>query len=110
MAYTRTSHCCDLTSASQLLGENGIFVADGPVWHRQRKLSTLLFNSSQFRDWIQLVVHGELDTTVALLDAVSSDAGEGKLEFMQLLSRFTLSSFAKMALSAGEHCFYRGPT
>lgn len=77
-------------------------MADGETWKHARKKGSLMFSSRQFREHVSVVIHHELEQAVALLDTVSSEAGEGKLDFTQLLFRFTLSGFAKMAFSAGE--------
>lgn len=87
----------------QLLGTNGILVADGQDWHRQRRKVTAMLSSRAFRDWTSTVIGSEMNTVIALLDTISSEDGEGKLVFTQLLPRFTLSTFAKMALSVGKH-------
>ena len=86
-----------------LLGANGIFVADGDIWKSQRKRASHIFSAGQFRNWVQSVVHGELRFVVSILDQVAAKQKAGacnnQVTLPELFFRYTLSSFSKMAFS-----------
>lgn len=84
---------------SKLLGDNGIFVADGHAWKTQRKMASHIFSVHQFRTWVQSVVHGEIDSVHSILDTLT-EQGTTTVKLPDLFFRFTLSSFTKMAFSS----------
>lgn len=109
-----------------LLGVDGIFVADGDVWKKQRKAASHMFSARQFNNWVRVVVHSELNSIDELLDTVAkrkdltvksskSTAGSaasgagGAISMPELFFRYTLSSFAKMAFAADLGCLTSDP-
>lgn len=110
-----------------LLGHDGIFVADGDVWRTQRKMASHMFSANQFNKWVRQVVHNELNIIDSLLDTVASrnqfaikglrstagpHAGNGQgsmINMPELFFRYTLSSFAKMAFAADLGCLTEDP-
>lgn len=86
---------------SDVLGPHGIFVADGAPWFQQRKLASHIFSRSFFSSHVQDTIRAE----VVKLDKLLLDASEGKskgekIQFPDLMFRFTLSSFAFLAFNA----------
>lgn len=97
---------------ADLLGQNGIFNSDGHVWKAQRKMASHIFSVYQFRNWVQTVVHRELDSVIGIFDAISegkSHANPGTLLLPDLFFRYTLSSFGKMAFGSDIHCLTPDP-
>ncbi len=98
---------------SDVLGSHGIFVADGEVWRKQRKLASWAFSAGEFRNHIQNTVHGELARVIQILDGVTAKEKAGarnnKLILPELFFRYTLSSFGKMAFSADLDCLGSSP-
>jgi cytochrome P450 len=114
-----------------LLGLDGIFVADGDVWKTQRKMASHMFSANKFNTWVRQVVHNELDQIDSLLETVASqndhDIGQGlystagtslekrsgthggAIAMPELFFRYTLSSFAKMAFAADLGCLSEDP-
>ncbi|PWN33640.1 cytochrome P450 [Meira miltonrushii] len=109
-----------------LLGHDGIFVADGDVWKTQRKMASHMFSANQFNNWVRVVVHNELNTIDTILDKVASqkrfsiqgldgttsgmsDAKGGMVNMTELFFRYTLSSFAKMAFGSDLGCLTEDP-
>ncbi|PWN40330.1 cytochrome P450 [Ceraceosorus guamensis] len=92
-----------------LLGVTGIFVADGHPWKTQRKQASHMFSNREFNTWVRAVIHNELDDISALLDNVTAKNGPGKLILPELMFRYTLSSFAKMAFAANLNCLSPDP-
>lgn len=93
-----------------LLGIDGIFVADGHVWKSQRKMASHMFSARQFNNWVQQVVHHELTTIDGLLDNVSAfSSSKNTIKMPELFFRYTLSSFSKMAFSADLDCLSTDP-
>ncbi|KAK0533914.1 hypothetical protein OC842_002823, partial [Tilletia horrida] len=102
----------------ELLGHNGIFVADGQVWRHARKTASHIFSAGQFRNWVQVVVHEELDKVISVLDAVSAASAAGRksgnktagiITLPELFFRYTLNSFSRMAFSADIGCLTTDP-
>lgn len=87
---------------ADVLGEHGIFVADGAPWHKQRKLASHIFSVSNFNTHVQDSVHNDLRKMDKLLQDASTTGG--KLALPDLFFRFTLSSFSKMAFNADVGC------
>ncbi|KAK0521227.1 hypothetical protein OC834_006743, partial [Tilletia horrida] len=105
---------------ADVLGQNGIFVADGHVWKHSRKTASHIFSAGQFRNWVQVVVHEELDKIVSLLGASASassaasasragDKKNGIINLPDLFFRYTLNSFSRMAFSADIGCLAHDP-
>ncbi|PWN22059.1 cytochrome P450 [Microstroma glucosiphilum] len=86
---------------SDVLGPHGIFVADGAPWFQQRKLASHIFSRSFFSSHVQDTMKAE----VVKLDKLLLDASDGKckgekIQFPDLMFRFTLSTFAFLAFNA----------
>ncbi|KAK0541279.1 hypothetical protein OC835_000263 [Tilletia horrida] len=106
---------------ADVLGQNGIFVADGHVWKHSRKTASHIFSAGQFRNWVQVVVHDELEKVVSILKASSSaaaassssrsgDQTSGIITLPELFFRYTLNSFSRMAFSSDIGCLTHDPT
>lgn len=96
-----------------LLGENGIFNSDGHVWKAQRKMASHIFSVYQFRTWVQVVVHKELDSALSILDQLTDGktaSNPATLLLPDLFFRYTLSSFGKMAFGSDIHCLTSDPS
>lgn len=110
-----------------LLGHDGIFVADGDIWKTQRKAASHMFSARQFNIWVKSVVHGELNAIDEMLANVvrqknfqitgdGSTAGPGAsgtggmISMPELFFRYTLSSFTKMAFAADLDCLTADPS
>ncbi|KAE8227148.1 hypothetical protein CF319_g348 [Tilletia indica] len=103
---------------ADVLGRNGIFVADGHAWRRARKTASHVFSAPQFHGWVQIVVHEELDNVVALLNAITPDDGEDNTDgkrtesvivLPDLFFRYTLDSFTRMAFGSVTGCLTPDP-
>ncbi|KAK0563646.1 hypothetical protein OC844_002094 [Tilletia horrida] len=107
-----------------VLGQNGIFIADGQIWRHARKTASHIFAAGQFRNWVQVVVHEELDKIVSILDAAatttltstgntprqdSDKVSAGIITVPDLFFRYTLSSFSRMAFSSDVGCLTHDP-
>lgn len=109
-----------------LLGHDGIFVADGDIWKTQRKMASHMFSANQFNNWVRVVVHNELNTIDTILEKVASqkrfsiqgldgtaprtsNAKGGMVNMSELFFRYTLSSFAKMAFGSDLGCLTEDP-
>lgn len=93
---------------SDVLGRDGIFVADGETWRSQRKMASHMFSARQFNNWVQTVVHNELDSIAGLLENIASSSSK-TIAMPELFFRYTLSSFSKMAFSANLDCLSTDP-
>ncbi|KAK0543839.1 hypothetical protein OC845_005919 [Tilletia horrida] len=87
----------------------GIFVADGEVWKHARKTASHIFSAGQFRNWVQTVVHDELDKVVSILDQTTASKGsnkdpQGVIVLPELFFRYTLNSFSRMAFGTDIGC------
>lgn len=91
-----------LRSFKDLLGAHGIFVADGEVWKRQRKMASHIFSVGNFKSYVQDTIHHDLD----LLNSLCRDAARSKreLNICDVFFRFTMSTFSTMAFSADLNC------
>lgn len=97
---------------ADLLGQTGIFVADGHTWKTQRKMASHIFSVNQFRTIVQSVVHDELHTVAGLMQSVATASSTGTggggsssvVTLPEIFFRYTLSSFSKMAFSADIGC------
>ncbi|KAE8271354.1 hypothetical protein A4X09_0g1029 [Tilletia walkeri] len=102
---------------ADVLGHTGIFVADGHTWKHARKTASQIFSAGQFRNWVQVVVHDELDKAVSLLNAVTSKDRssssakntQGVITLPELFFRYTLNSFSRMAFSTDIGCLTNDP-
>ena len=110
-----------------LLGHDGIFVADGDIWRTQRKMASHMFSANQFNNWVKVVVHNELNTIDTILEKVSAqntfsiqgldgtatsstnNIKGGMVNMSELFFRYTLSSFAKMAFGSDLGCLTEDP-
>ncbi|CAO1629033.1 unnamed protein product [Parajaminaea phylloscopi] len=96
---------------SDLLGNDGIFVADGHAWRTQRKMASHIFSVNQFKTTVQTAVHKELTTVTALLRNLTDNGAEaGLITLPELFFRYTLSSFANMAFGAELGCLSAQPS
>ncbi|CAO1614743.1 unnamed protein product [Jaminaea pallidilutea] len=95
---------------SDLLGETGIFVADGHPWKMQRKMASHIFSVNQFRNIVQVVVHEELRSIAALLQNLTKGSHSDVIELPELFYRFTLSSFTKIAFGHDIGCLTSSPS
>jgi len=88
------------------LGKTGIFVADGHVWKHARKTASHIFSAGQFKNYVQVVVHEELDKVVSLLnDSTSAKTSASPVIVLpELFFRYTLNSFSRMAFGADIGC------
>lgn len=90
------------TNLSDLLSEGGIFVADGEVWKRQRKLASNIFSVGNFRTHVQHTVHLELDQLHKLI----ADTSKKRvwINLPDVFFRYTLEAFGVMAFGAELGC------
>lgn len=90
---------------ADLLGQTGIFVADGHTWKTSRKMASHIFSVNQFRTVVQSVVHNELQSVAGLMQSLTSNpSGAGVVTLPEVFFRYTLSSFAKMAFTSDIGC------
>ena len=83
----------------ELLGD-GIFVVDGDQWKSQRKEASNIFSVGNFRDFTAKVFNCESAHLVSLL----TSKGQTPFDLQDILYRFTLDSFAKIAFSVDLGC------
>lgn len=81
---------------------HGIFVADGEIWRKQRKMASHIFSVGNFRTHVQNTVQRDLSA----LNKLFQESSQKKVEINlpDLFFRFTLSSFSLMAFSADIKC------
>lgn len=79
---------------TDLLGD-GIFNADGALWHQQRKTSSRLFSKKQFESHIWETVQRGTEKVIRIL---SSNPGE-TIDMFGLLNRFTLDTIGQIGFS-----------
>lgn len=87
---------------SDLLSEGGIFVADGQVWKRQRKLASNIFSVGNFRTHVQHTVQSELEQLLTL--AADTSKNRAWINLPDVFFRFTLEAFGMMAFGAQLGC------
>lgn len=89
-------------SMGDVMSLHGIFVADGEIWRKQRKMASHIFSVGNFRTHVQNTIHRDL----AILNKLFRDASSKntELNLPDLFFRFTLSSFSLMAFSADIKC------
>ncbi|CEH18801.1 cytochrome p450 [Ceraceosorus bombacis] len=92
---------------SDVLGHAGIFVADGEIWKKQRKMASRIFSVDNFRTHVQHAVHEDLERLSQLLTVLSKTSQD--VDLQAIFFRFTLSSFASMAFSARLDCLPTSP-
>lgn len=85
-----------------VLSPHGIFVADGEVWKKQRKMASHIFSVGNFRTHVQDTIQHDLSVMRQLLKSAAKTNAQVNLP--DLFFRFTLSSFAVMAFSANVGC------
>jgi cytochrome P450 len=90
-------HCFE-----DLLGREGIFVADGDIWKRQRKIASHIFSVVNFKSCVQETIQKDVNTMVSLMEDASRLNAE--VDLPDLFFRFALSSFCQMAFSADLEC------
>ncbi|CDS82304.1 related to Cytochrome P450 [Sporisorium scitamineum] len=90
------------SSMGDVMSLHGIFVADGEIWRKQRKMASHIFSVGNFRTHVQRTIQRDLD----VLNRLFREASERKVEINlpDLFFRFTLSSFSLMAFSADIKC------
>jgi len=78
---------------TQLLGD-GIFNADGPLWHMQRKTASRMFTAQRFKDHIWHVVQKNSAKVQSLL----TDAADTQetVDVFRLMNRFTLDTIGEI--------------
>jgi len=81
---------------NDLLGD-GIFNADGALWHSQRKTSSKMFTANKFKNHIWKVVDKNSAKVVQLLR--STRQGE-VVDMFSVLNRFTLDSIGEIGFGA----------
>ncbi|SPO22063.1 related to Cytochrome P450 [Ustilago trichophora] len=89
-------------SMGDVMSLHGIFVADGEVWKKQRKMASHIFSVGNFRTHVQNTIQRDLGN----LNKLFQDASKKNVEvdLPDLFFRFTLSSFSLMAFSADIKC------
>lgn len=90
------------SSMGDVMSVHGIFVADGEVWRKQRKMASHIFSVGNFRTHVQNTIQRDLRVLNQLLQDASKKKAEVNLP--DLFFRFTLSSFSLMAFSADIKC------
>jgi cytochrome P450 len=85
-----------------VLGKEGIFVADGEVWKKQRKMASHIFSVGNFKTCVQDTIQKDSTTLTSLMENASQSNAE--INLPDLFFRFTLSSFSQMAFSADLEC------
>lgn len=85
-----------------VLGVHGIFASDGQIWQKQRKLASHIFSIANFNTHVQSTIITEINTLESLLQDASEK--RTKVNFPDVMFRFTLNSFALMAFDADVHC------
>ncbi|CAD6947571.1 unnamed protein product, partial [Tilletia controversa] len=68
-----------------------------------------IFSAAQFRNWVQVVVHQELDSVVSLLNNLTLRGNEAVITLPELFFRYTLNSFSRMAFSSDIGCLTKDP-
>ncbi|EST07807.1 Cytochrome P450 [Kalmanozyma brasiliensis GHG001] len=81
---------------------HGIFVADGEVWKKQRKMASHIFSVGNFRTHVQSTIQRDLSKLNQLFR--DGSAKNTEIDMADLFFRFTLSSFSLMAFSADIEC------
>ncbi|SNX82988.1 related to Cytochrome P450 [Melanopsichium pennsylvanicum] len=89
-------------SMGDVMSTHGIFVADGEIWRKQRKMASHIFSVGNFRTHVQTTIQRDLSVLNKLFQEVSKKNVEVNLP--DLFFRFTLSSFSLMAFSADIKC------
>ncbi|TKY87270.1 hypothetical protein EX895_003947 [Sporisorium graminicola] len=89
-------------SMGDVMSLHGIFVADGEVWKKQRKMASHIFSVGNFRTHVQKTIQRDLAVLNQLFRGASDKGVE--INLPDLFFRFTLSSFSLMAFSADIQC------
>ncbi|UZJ55187.1 hypothetical protein CBS101457_004507 [Exobasidium rhododendri] len=85
-----------------VLGAHGIFVADGEVWKKQRKMASHIFSVGNFKTYVQETIQKDVGTLISLMDDAA--ATNVPVNLSDVFFRFTMSSFSQMAFSADLEC------
>ena len=85
-----------------VLGAHGIFVADGEVWRKQRKMASHIFSVGNFKSYVQETIQHDVGTLVSLMD--DAQTRKTSIYLPDVFFRFTMSSFSQMAFSADLKC------
>lgn len=85
-----------------VMSPHGIFVADGDIWKKQRKMASHIFSVGNFRTHVQNTIQRDLGTVNTLFRDASSKRMQ--INLPDLFFRYTLSSFSLMAFSADIKC------
>mmetsp|Transcript_107361 Transcript_107361/g.333602 ORF Transcript_107361/g.333602 Transcript_107361/m.333602 type:complete len:511 (-) Transcript_107361:32-1564(-) len=78
---------------TDLLGD-GIFNADGEMWHRQRKTASRMFTKRQFETHIWKAIEANTAKVGRILER-----SEGTLDMFNLMNRFTLDTIGRIGFS-----------
>jgi cytochrome P450 len=78
---------------TDLLGE-GIFNADGEIWHYQRKISSAMFTKNAFENHIYTVVDQNTAKVMDILDRTKET-----IDTFNLMNRFTLDTIGQIGFS-----------
>ncbi|PWN93697.1 cytochrome P450 [Acaromyces ingoldii] len=87
-----------LNNFSDLLGSHGIFVADGDVWKKQRKMASHIFSVGNFKTYVQQTIHRDIDQLQRLMSDCHKTGAQ--INLPEVFFRFTMSSFSQMAFTA----------
>ncbi|PWY98457.1 cytochrome P450 [Testicularia cyperi] len=91
-----------VNNMGDVMSPHGIFVADGEIWKKQRKMASHIFSVGNFRTHVQSTIQRDLRSVNQLLNDASRKHVE--INLPDLFFRFTLSSFSLMAFSADIKC------
>ncbi|KAJ3318193.1 hypothetical protein HDU76_000903 [Blyttiomyces sp. JEL0837] len=80
----------------------GIFNADGEIWHRQRKITSHIFTTKNFREVINAVFLEDIESLLKVLQSAAKS--NEVVDFHDLLHAFTLDSFAKIGFGTTLNC------
>ncbi|KAJ3214435.1 hypothetical protein HDU67_001675 [Dinochytrium kinnereticum] len=90
-----------------MLGD-GIFNVDGEHWRWQRKVSSHIFTTKNFRASLSKVITEEIHIMIDQLQAVSRTKGE--VDLYALLHNFTMDTFGKIAFGSNLNTLTSSPT
>jgi cytochrome P450 len=91
-----------LRNFQDVLGAHGIFVADGEVWKKQRKMASHIFSVGNFKTYVQETIQNDVGTLISLMQ--DSATKNTSINICDVFFRFTMSSFSQMAFSADLEC------
>eukprot|EP00930_Biecheleria_cincta_P043596 TRINITY_DN29920_c0_g1_i1.p1 TRINITY_DN29920_c0_g1~~TRINITY_DN29920_c0_g1_i1.p1 ORF type:complete len:520 (+),score=105.26 TRINITY_DN29920_c0_g1_i1:87-1646(+) len=82
---------------TELLGD-GIFNADGALWHSQRKTASRMFTAQLFKDHIWHVVAKNSEKVRSILEQSADNAKN--IDIFNLMNRFTLDTIGEIGFGA----------